>query len=297
MVNAPATTPTRKSARCDVQNNGMRSLIALFIAFASIMVAPAHAQVLSVETYIEEWDPAQQQWVRVASEDEAKAERFLAAHNRPQAKAIAIYGPFRVHDQNRVSLVGVTDGTTPRHFAAVLRDFPEIDTLSLVECPGTDDDRANMRLGRMIRAAGIATHVPAHGSVRSGAVEVFLAGVERRIDDGAEFAVHSWLDDRGRQPHHFAADSPENRIYLDYYTEMGMAKDEARAFYDMTNSVEHADAKWLTAQDMRSWIGQSAPSDAPLENTAITAVETAESQPILAPMPTIAYLDLGNGFP
>lgn len=279
----------------------MRSLITLFIAFASMVAVPAHAQVLSVETYMEQWDPAQQQWVRVAPEDEAKAERFLAAHNKPQAKAIASYGPFRVHDQNRVSLVGVTNGATPRHFAAVLRDFPEIDTLSLVECPGTDDDRANMRLGRMIRAAGIATHVPAHGSVRSGAVEVFLAGVTRQIDDGAEFAVHSWLDDSGRQPHDFAADSPENRLYLDYYIEMGLAKDDARAFYDMTNSVVHADAKWLTAQDMRGWIGQSAPSKPRLETSEITAVKPAETQPISTPMPTpmptIAYLDLGHSFP
>ena len=34
---------------------------------------------------------------------------------------------------------------------------------------------------------------------------------------------------------------------------------EARAFYDMTNSVGHADARWLTAQDMRKWLGEPAP--------------------------------------
>lgn len=263
----------------------MRNLNALFVGFAAMVAVPVHAQVLSVETYMEQWDPAAQQWVRVSQGDAPKAERFLSARAAPKPPAIAAYGPFRVHDQSRASLVGVTNGATPGQFAALLRDFPDIAVLDMVECPGTDDDRANMALGRMIRAAGIATHVPAGGSVRSGAVELFLAGAKRQIDDGAEFAVHSWLDDSGRQPHHFAADSPENRLYLDYYAEMGMTRAAARAFYALTNSVTHDDAKWLTAQDMRGWIGEA--DDL---RTSVTAPESV-------PNPTIAYLDLAGSFP
>jgi hypothetical protein len=111
----------------------------------------------------------------------------------------------------------------------------------------------------------------------------------RSADDGAEFAVHSWLDDSGRQPHHFAADSPENRLYLDYYMEMGMAPDDARRFYDMTNSVANNAAKWLTAQDMRTWIGQSEGPKA----TVTSAAEMTE----LVPAASIAYLDLSDRLP
>lgn len=267
----------------------MRSLLALFIALATILAAPVEAQVLSVETYMEQWDPASRQWIRVTEGHAPKAERFLSAHTKPKPAAIAAYGPFRVHDRHSASLVGVTNGASPAQLAALLRDFPEITTLQMIECPGTDDDRANMKLGRMIRAAGIMTHVPAGGSVRSGAVELFLAGARRQIDNGAEFAVHSWLDDSGHQPQHFAADSPENRLYLDYYAEMGMTDADARAFYDMTNSAAHDDAKWLTAQDMRGWIGQSAGV-----HTGVTVKETGTK---IAPAPAIAYLDLGDGFP
>ena len=67
--------------------------------------------------------------------------------------------------------------------------------LEMIEAPGTEDDRANLRLGRLIRARGIATHVPAGGSVRSGGVELFLAGTRRIADPGAEFAVHAWADE------------------------------------------------------------------------------------------------------
>ena len=72
---------------------------------------------------------------------------------------------------DRVALVGETDAATPGYFRAMMRDFPGIEQLDMVECPGTRDDRANLQVGRMIRAAGLVTHVPAVGSVRSGAVE------------------------------------------------------------------------------------------------------------------------------
>lgn len=169
-------------------------------------------------------------------------------------RGIAAYGPFRVIDGAHAALVDVTDEGSPTAFAAMLRDYPGIATLELIEAPGTENDRANLRLGRMIHARGLATHVPSGGSVRSGAVELFLAGARRSADDGAEFAVHAWADEDGREATDYPADAPENRAYITYYREMGMSADEAAKFYAMTNSVPNAQAKWLTAADMRHWV-------------------------------------------
>lgn len=202
------------------------------------------------------------------------ATRFVPPQVAVERQAQASYGPFRVLAGNRAALVDVTDSRSPAQFAAMLRDHPGITTLELVECPGTEDDRANLKLGRMIRAAGLATHVPTGGSVRSGAVELLLAGKDRRIDDGAEFAVHAWIADDGREAHQFAANSPEHAGYLAYYREMGMADSQARAFYAMTNSVGFDEAKWLDAAEMRRWLGQQA------------------AQPAPRPEPRLAYLDL-----
>ena len=174
---------------------------------------------------------------------------------RNYGAGIAQYGPFRVLDDNRVALVGETDAESPRWFGVMMRRHPELAQLDMVECPGTQDDIANLKLGRMIRTFGLATYVPRRGSVRSGAVELFLAGTAREIADGAEFAVHSWMDEQGREPLDFAADAPQNRRYLTYYREMGMSEREARAFYAFTNSVPHRDARWLTAGEMRRWAG------------------------------------------
>lgn len=172
----------------------------------------------------------------------------------PARRTVARFGPFRVLSPARAALIGMTDSASPAQFAAMLRAFPRIAVLELIECPGTEDDRANLRLGRMIRAHGIATVVPAGGSVRSGGVELFLAGIPRIADPTAEFAVHSWADEDGREARDYPPEAPENQAYLDYYREMGMAAAQARAFYAMTNSVGFGQARWLTSAEMAHWV-------------------------------------------
>jgi hypothetical protein len=171
------------------------------------------------------------------------------------ATAETAYGPFRVVDESTAALVDITDEDSPAAFRAMLRDHPGLATLAFIECPGTYDDRANLALGRMIRAAGLAAWVPDGGSVRSGAVELVLAGASLRIEDGAEFAVHAWEDEDGYEAGDYAADSPENRKYLAYYREMGMSAEAAASFYAMTNSVPFEDARWLNGAEMRRWVG------------------------------------------
>lgn len=230
----------------------MRRAAILAASLIASLAAPACAQgyLVSETVTLEEWT-------------DDGAERLVAAHGPAVAHGEA-YGPFRVLDEAHAALVDVSDSASPAAFQAMLRDHPGIATLEMLECPGTDDDTANLKLGRMIRAAGIATHVPAGGSVRSGAVELFLAGARRQIEEGAEFAVHAWRDSDGLGPRDFAADSPVNRAYLDYYREMGVA--DPRGFYDMTNATPNADARWMTAQDMRQWAGEAQPAAPAIAN-------------------------------
>lgn len=222
----------------------MRRLLAALLPLLALIASPARAEVTVYETI------EVQEFVTDSGGDRL-VEAVVAA---PMPKGMAAYGPFRVLDGTRAALVDVTDHAAPGQFAAMLRDYPGITMLVMIECPGTEDDRANLRLGRMIHARGIATHVPAGGSVRSGGVELFLAGVRRSADPGSEFAVHAWADEDGREPADFAADAPQNNAYLDYYREMGMSSSQAANFYAMTNSVSNADAKWLRAEEMARWV-------------------------------------------
>lgn len=232
----------------------MRRVTALLLALFAIAGRPALAQDIFYETVTEEVIVED---VAVAAEAPAPAqggERFVFSPPAPVPQGIAAFGPFRVLDDGRAAIVAETDSASPAHFAAMLRAYPGIATLEMIDCPGTEDDRANLKLGRMLHARGIATHVPDGGSVRSGGVELFLAGVRHTAAPRAEFAVHAWADEDGREPGDYAADAPENRAYLDYYREMGMTPVQASAFYAMTNSVPNAQAKWLTAADMGRWV-------------------------------------------
>jgi hypothetical protein len=272
------------------------------------------ARTVLTTSWVEEWDPAAQRWVRVeenaglfAGEAPVNFSAAItpvpAAHGMitseiitpapaqlgfvpPLARtpgvsqSLAQYGPFRVLDETRAALVGSTDVSSPRQFDAMLRDYPGLIVIEMVDAPGTSHDLANLALGRKIRAAGLETHVPAGGSVRSGAVELFLAGKRQTIAAGATFAVHSWLDTRGLEPRHFAEDAPENRLYLDYYEEMGMVPDHARAFYAMTNSVPHAGALWLDANAMQRWIEPMAAPEAAAELAPVVlASATLSNEP------------------
>lgn len=228
----------------------MRRLLSALLAMA-LLPQPASAQrQVTTRTWVENGVTWTETTVTETIEEAPGSERIVGSHAPSSPAGIAAFGPFRVLDRGRAALVAETDSGSPAAFEAMLRLFPQIRTIEMADCPGTLDDVANLRLGRMIRGRGIATHVPPGGSVRSGAVELFLAGAVRTAAPDAEFAVHSWLDEDGRQARDFAAGAPVNRSYLSYYQDMGMTAQEAARFYALTNSVPHERALWLRTADI-----------------------------------------------
>lgn len=215
---------------------------------ALLLCQPVMAHEVSTRTWVENgvtWTET-----TVVEVDEPGSERLVGLHEGPARKGVASFGPFEVLDGTRAALVAETDSYSPADFSKMLRAYPGIRVLEMADCPGTVDDFANLRLGRMIRAQGIATHVPDHGSVRSGAVELFLAGVSRSVAPDAAFVVHSWIDEDGHEPNDFAADATVNKAYVSYYREMGLAGEKAAAFYALTNSVPNDDVLMLGKADL-----------------------------------------------
>lgn len=153
----------------------------------------------------------------------------------PLPTAIASFGPFHVTSAHKAVVAGGIDADGPKHFTRMVARYPGLRLLELADCPGSVDDDANLTLGRMIRRAGIATYVPANGSVRSGGVDLFLAGATRSAEPQAEFGVHSWGDDEGNTALSVPANDPVHQRYLSYYREMGLSPEDAKAFYDFTN--------------------------------------------------------------
>ncbi len=169
---------------------------------------------------------------------------------RPARATPGDFGPFQVVSSDTAEMSGTVDSRSPEQFRQMLRLHPGIKYIEMIDCDGSVDEEANLMLARQIRQAGISTHVPAHGSIRSGAVELFLAGIRHTADPGAEFIVHSWMDENGLEANDYPASDPVHAEYLNYYTEMGVPADKARAFYALTNSVPFSEQLKLSRDDL-----------------------------------------------
>lgn len=174
----------------------------------------------------------------------------LATRGPAQAR----FGPFAVVDGTTARMSGDVDDATPRQFAAMLAAFPGVKRLEMIDCPGSLDEEANLILARAIRRAGLETVVPSGGSVRSGAVELWLAGSTRRAAPDAEFGVHSWADEYGREAKDYPASDPVHAEYIGLYREMGMDDAHARAFYALTNATPFDQVRYLTRDDKARFV-------------------------------------------
>jgi ATP-dependent protease ClpP protease subunit len=214
---------------------------ALIAANLHSVAKAADATTTTIETTTEEWV-------------EADSEPEVLNDTPSPSQALAQYGPFHVVAKDRAELIGSIESETPRQFKAMLSAFPEIKQIDIIDCPGTGDDAANFEIARLIHRLGIATNVPNGGSVRSGGVELFLAGAQRKAAPNAEFAVHSWRDKNGREAKDYASNAPENLEYINFYKEIGMDDAKAKAFYAMTNATPHASARYLKGSDLAVYI-------------------------------------------
>ena len=176
------------------------------------------------------------------------------AFNAQPSKSLATYGSFRVVNKNRAEMIGTTDSYSMERFNRMIAQHPNIKQIDMLDVAGTVDDEVNLELARKINAMGIATHIPKNGSVRSGGVELFLAGKRRSAHPSANFAVHSWRDEDGLEPNDFPKNHPVHRSYIDYYRDIaGMSEKQAADFYWMTNSAPHDDLIDLTTEDIQRY--------------------------------------------
>lgn len=225
-------------------HSGLGLWVFLFALFA-LFLLPAESAKASGSSYtvIETYETFEYDIVE-------PEQQIRASDNWSSSSEYPAYGPFRVISADTAEMSGTVDSYSPALFQKMLQQYPGIKRIEMIDCDGSVDEEANLNLARQIRRAGISTHVPARGSVRSGAVELFLAGVKHTADKGAEFVVHSWMDEDGLEANDYPPHDPVHAEYLDYYAEMGMAADKAKAFYALTNSVPFAQQLKLSPSDL-----------------------------------------------
>lgn len=131
-----------------------------------------------------------------------------------------------------VVLEGAVNRRAVGQFTDVLDDHPDIDTIVLRDVTGSIDDEATFEIARIIRGRGLATVVPDGGRAESGGVDLFIAGVTRRIGHDARLGVHEWQGYTSSATE-FPRDAEQHDAYLAFYTEM-LGTPAGAAFYWFT---------------------------------------------------------------
>lgn len=104
-------------------------------------------------------------------------------------------------------------------FEQAIAENPETTRLVLTYVPGSVDDETNLKLGNRVRDLGLDTHLTADSEVHSGGTDLFLAGVERSMEEGAIIGVHSWAEGN-RAGADFPKDDPVHESYVSYTARM-----------------------------------------------------------------------------
>jgi len=180
-------------------------------------------------------------------------------------------------DGRRLYLLGPLNSKTFDQVQAAFNRHPEIDTLVLTAMPGSVDDETTFEMGRWLRLRGVKTHLLSNSVIASGAVDLFLSGVERTAEIGAQLGVHSWSD--GRQD---AKDLPRDhhghRLNASYIEEM-LGVD---TFYWFTiDAAPSEDLHWLETSEVDHFALLTSPWQKPSEDRTPFGAEFTEMRAAL----------------
>lgn len=93
------------------------------------------------------------------------------------------------------------------------------------------------------------THLTAQSAIASGAVDLFLSGVNRTMERGAQMGVHSGSDTR-KEAANYPKDAHEHALNRDYIVDMDVPED----FYWFTIYEAPADATaWMSVADIKQY--------------------------------------------
>ncbi len=156
-------------------------------------------------------------------------------------------------------LHGYIDGSTPSVVQAFITNYPNVTTLVFMQMPGSDDDNANLIVSQALRNQGYKHYLPSVNAysqdafIASGAVDMFVGGLTRVVDTGAEVGVHSWSDGVND-----ATDYPVGHAYhlpyINYYVNMGFTQQEAEDFYYFTiNAAPASGIHFMTESELNQY--------------------------------------------
>lgn len=159
---------------------------------------------------------------------------------------------FRLEDKVAY-LNGELGSSTYKQVEYLIKNHPEVKKIVFEEVPGSINDEVNVLTGRMIRDAGYTTEIKSDSMIASGGVDLFLAGTERIVADGARVGVHSWSDGGDEmKPADLPRDHPAHRHQIKYFSYV--MPDNGVDFYFYTLNAAPAEGiHWMSDEEKEEW--------------------------------------------
>ncbi|NER12827.1 hypothetical protein GWK08_05205 [Leptobacterium flavescens] len=149
-------------------------------------------------------------------------------------------------------LSGTLGTVTYHQVKDLIRNHPEIKTITFTQVQGSVNDAVNLHTGRILREAGLNTKLLANSNIASGGVDLFAAGVKRHITKGAKLGVHSWAGENITADQ-LPEDHPAHQYQIAYFTQM-LGKDLGPRFYFYTLSAAPAeDIHYMSEKEIEKW--------------------------------------------
>jgi hypothetical protein len=170
-------------------------------------------------------------------------------------------------DGFRAVVRGTLGATTTERLQALLDEHPDVRTLVLANIPGTKKAEVSLDAARLVRSARLATCVPEDGTITSGGVDLFWAGVVRQVDPNyARIAVHGWITgeclpsgicplEPGAEDCIIGAELSmtdwRHDLFLDYYADIGI--DEAWYWWSLNVAQSYCRPQFLIPYFVAAW--------------------------------------------
>ena len=182
---------------------------------------------------------------------------------------------------NAIYVMSELNSKTFKQMKQVTAANPSIDTLIFTAMPGSLDDETTFAMGRWLREQKFNTHLTAKSVIASGAVDLYLSGVNRTMEKGAKIGVHSWSDG-SKEAADFPKDHKAHQLNLNYIVDMDVPGD----FYWFTIYQAPADdIYWMNDDEVMTYGLTTAPitnmdssSRIPFENFEKARIEILEGE-------------------